>query len=168
MWGWNQYLTDWSEEQKALLCSSWRKSTLNTYKPAWEKWANWAKMKKIDCFNPTGSDLAKFLADLHQQEGLALSTILLHKSVVATFSNPGKQGTLSSHVLVKQVLKSIALAKPKTDKAPIWDPVVLINTLSCKNPNTTSLYETSIYTATLLLLCSRFDIAEDITRILCL
>lgn len=154
MWGWHKHLTDWSEEQRALLRSSWRESTLNTYRPAWKRWLTWSGNNGIDPCNPNGSELARFLADLHQKENLALSTILVHKSVVATFSSPANQDRLSSHSLVKHVLKSIALAKPKPTKPPIWDTDLLKDYLSNQNPETASLYETSQRTATILLLCS--------------
>lgn len=154
MWGWNQHLTGWSDSQKRLLSSSWRESTMRTYKPAWRRWTVWSSKNGIDPFQPSGSQLARFLADLHQVDGLSLSTILVHKSVVSTFCNPNLETKLSSHTLVKQVLKSIALAKPKRIKPPIWDVDVLTNYISKKDPNPKSLYEVSKFTAAILLLCS--------------
>lgn len=154
MWGWDEQLSDWTNEQKQLLCESWRKSTLKTYKPAWRRWMVWAREKGISVRNPTGSNLARYLADLHQKEGLSLSTIQVHKSVVATLSNPDNHEKLSSHSLVKHVLKSIALTKQRPEKPPIWDTDILKEYLCTKNEDTTSLYEASKCTAAILLLCS--------------
>lgn len=154
MWGWMEHLNNWSEEQKALLLSSWRESTLKTYRPAWNRWLNWAKTCKVNVYNPTGSDLARFLSDLHQKEGLSYSTILVHKSVVSTFCNPNEVNKLSTHTLVKQVLKSIGLAKPKNNKAPIWDINTLVKHISDKSYDSPSLFITSQRTAAILLLCS--------------
>lgn len=155
MCGWNRHLTGWTEEQKNLLSGSWRKSTLNTYKPAWNRWVAWAERNNVGVHNPNGSQLARFLADLHQKERLSLSTILLHKSVVSTFSDPNSDQKLSSNNLVKQVLKSIALAKTTSkSKPPVWDIDILAQHLSGKDPDTSSFFEVSQHTAALLLLCS--------------
>lgn len=155
MWGWNRHLGDWTEEQKTLLSSGWRKSTLNTYRPAWNRWKAWADNNNVDTYSPNGSQLARFLADIHQKDGLSLSTILVHKSVISTFCDPNENQKLSSHTLVRQVLKSIALAKPKSKtKLPVWDIDTLSEHLSKKDPNTSSFYEASRHTAALLLLCS--------------
>ena len=154
MRGWHQKMTGWSESQKSLLSSSWRESTLKTYRPAWNRWVSWSERENVDPFHPDGSSVAKFLADLHQKENLSLSTILVHKSVIATFAEPNNKKKLSSDILVKQILKSIALAKPKLAKPPIWDTDILVEFLLAKKPNTTSLFEVSKHTAVLLLLCS--------------
>lgn len=37
MWGWDQSLTDWNDEQITLLSAGWRQSTLNRYRPAWRR-----------------------------------------------------------------------------------------------------------------------------------
>lgn len=154
MWGWNEHLTNWTEEQKQLISSSWRVSTLNTYRPAWNRWLAWTRNTGVDTYNPNGSDLARYVADLHQKDRLSLSTILVHKSVVTTFSNPNSQTNLSSHSLVKHVLKAIALSKPQSRKPPVWDTDIITQYLKNKDPATTSLYETSKRTAAILLLCS--------------
>lgn len=154
MWGWEPTLKDWSEEQRSLLASSWRKSTLNTYRPAWKRWMNWTKNNGVNSLQPTGSQFARFLVDLHQVEGLSLSTILVHKSAVSTFCDPDNQTKISSHTLVRQVLKAISLAHPKLPKPPIWDINTLISYLSQKNPETVNFYEASCQTASILLLCS--------------
>lgn len=154
MWGWSRNLTEWSDEQKNLLKSGWRDSTLKTYKSAWGRWCNWIKDNGVDMNCPTGSDLARYLSDLYQKEGLAYKTILLHKSVVSTMCNTESSGSLSNHSLVKQVLKAISLKKPKLTKPPIWDLKQLTTYLSTVQVNKDSLYEVSRHTAALLLLCS--------------
>ncbi|XP_045540797.1 uncharacterized protein LOC123722583 [Papilio machaon] len=154
MWGWSKQLTGWTKDQKDLLSASWRRSTLKTYKPAWARWLSWARAQKISINNPTASDLARFLADLHQKDGFSLSTIRVHKSVVVTFSNPDNQEKLNSHTLVRHVLKAIALAKQRPQKPPIWDTSIMEQFLNTKDANTSSLYEASKCTAAILLLCS--------------
>ncbi|XP_073952923.1 uncharacterized protein [Choristoneura fumiferana] len=154
MWGWSGNLTDWSPEQKSLLLSSWRPSTLKTYKVAWNRWCRWAHDNDLNISSPTGSSLARFLSDLHQKEGLAYSTILVHKSVVSSLCDADKSEALSSHKLVKQVLKAIALQKPKEPKPPIWDVANLVLFLSSRKFQQDNLYEVARHTAALLLLCS--------------
>lgn len=165
MWGWSEALRTWTEEQKQLLRSSWRPSTLNTYKPAWARWTRWCQTNRVKTSHPSGSDVARYLADLHNIEGLAYNTILVHKSVISTFCNSEQSSRLSSHILVKQVLKSIALKKPKEPKPPIWDISQVSNHLSQRSLDS-NLYDTSRHTAVLLLLCSGRRV-HDLTLLRC-
>lgn len=130
VWGWSEQVESWNPEQLSLLKDSWRLSTLKTYEVAWKRWLSWSKTNNINPHTPSGSDLAKFLADLHLVQGFAYNTILLHKSVVSTLCNVDTSSVLSSHVLVKHILKSIALKKPMLKKSPIWDATKLSSFLS--------------------------------------
>lgn len=130
MWGWSEATKTWNNDQLALLKKSWRKSTLKTYEVAWKRWLKWSQNKNINPVNPTGSQLAQFLSDLYLINRLSYNTIILHKSVVSTLCNADKSSYLSSHVLVKHILKSIALEKPKSPKPPIWNVDDLVSFLS--------------------------------------
>lgn len=154
VWGWSRSLTDWNNSQLNLLHNSWRQSTRRTYKIAWTRWLSWAKKYGIDPLHPTGSIIARFLADLFLIEKLSYNTILLHKSVVCTLCNTEDAGILSSHVLIKHILKSIAISKPISKKPPIWDVDTLASHLSTNTPDENSMFATSRHTATLLLLSS--------------
>lgn len=154
MWGWSHSLNDWNRSQLDLLSSSWRPSTRSTYKAAWHRWLGWCNKEKADPCRPTGSILAKFLADLYLNENLSYNTILLHKSVVSTLCNTEISGVLSAHVLVKHVMKSIALRKPVPHKKTIWDVNVLISYLSSYEFNENNCFATARHTAMLLLLVS--------------
>ncbi|XP_049867094.1 uncharacterized protein LOC126367557 [Pectinophora gossypiella] len=154
MWGWSRNITDWNEAQLNLLQSSWRSSTRRTYKVAWNRWLSWCELHRLDPFKPTGSILAKFLADLFLKDHLSYNTILLHKSVVATLCDTEISGGLSSHVLVKHVLKSISLKKPVQHKTIIWDTDILTSFLSIYSFDENNIFSTSRHAAILLLLCS--------------
>lgn len=154
MWGWTEELNEWSRNQINLLKGSWRPSTLKTYKVAWERWLSWAKRKQVNFKKPSGSQLAQFLADLHLFHGLSYNTILLHKSVVSTLCSADMSSQLSSHVLVKHILKSISIKNPKCSKPPIWDIDVLVKYLSNYSIDINNYYQISRHTAILLLLCS--------------
>jgi hypothetical protein len=154
MWGWSQNLVDWNDSQLQLLKSSWRPSTKKTYKAAWNRWLTWTKKHKLDPLQPTGQDLARFLADLYIIEGLAYNTILLHKSVVCTLCNSDNSGKLNSHVLVRHILKSIALKNPVSQKPLIWNVDKLAIYLENYSVNENNVFATCRHTATLLLLCS--------------
>lgn len=154
MWGWSENLTSWDDSQLELLLSSWRPSTRKTYKIAWDRWLGWTKIHKLNPFSPSGSNLAKFLADLYIKEKLSYNTILLHKSVVATLCNTELSGHLSSHVLVKHVLKSISLKKPAVHKKMVWNIDILVSFLQNYNIDKNNLFQTSRHCAVLLLLCS--------------
>lgn len=154
MWGWTEEISDWNDGQISLLKNSWRQSTLKTYKVAWNRWLLWARSKSVNVKKPSGSQLAQFLADLHLIHGFSYNTVLLHKSVVSTLCNADMSSQLSSHVLVKHILKSISLKNPKPVKPPIWDIDFLVQFLSSYSLDKTNIYQTSRHTAILLLLCS--------------
>ncbi|KOB77201.1 putative reverse transcriptase-7 [Operophtera brumata] len=114
----------------------------------------WATDNEIDAIRPNGSQLARYLVDLHQKEGLALKTILVHKSAISTLCDPNNHAKLSSHTLVKQVLKAIYIANPRQLNPPIWDIYILIAYLNQRDACTSNFYEASGHTAAVLLLCS--------------
>lgn len=153
MWGWSENLTEWTESQLRLLKDSWRPSTKKTYKVAWNRWLKWTKGHKLNPLQPTGSILSRFLADLYIVDGLAYSTILLHKSVVSTLCNCDND-KLGSHVLVRHILKAIALKKPVPRKSTVWNIDKLTLFLSSYSVDENSIFATCRHTATLLLLCS--------------
>lgn len=154
VWGWSEAVETWNTEQVSLLKNSWRKSTVNTYEVAWKRWRSWCIINNVSINNPTGSQLARFLSDLYLIHNLSYNTILLHKSVVSTLCNVESSSHLSSHVLVKHILKSIALKNPKTSKPPIWDVSKLTTYLTTYTIDHNNLFQISRHTAMLLLLCS--------------
>lgn len=154
MWGWSSNLIGWDDSQKELLLSAWRPSTRKTYKVAWNRWLLWCKKHSTDPFVPTGSILAMFLTDLFLKEKLSYNTILLHKAVVSTVCNTEVSGQLSSHVLVKHVLKSIALKNPVSHKTAVWNVDTLITFLKNYRVDLNNSFQVSRHTAMLLLLCS--------------
>lgn len=154
MWGWTEATKEWNSDQLSLLKNSWRTSTLKTYEVAWRRWLVWSEKYEVDPKNPTGSQLAQFLSDLHLIHNLSYNTIILHKSVVATLCNADKSSSLSSHVLVKHILKSIALKKSKPSKPPVWNVDKLTAFLRNYTLNDKNLFHVSRHSAVLLLLCS--------------
>ncbi|XP_028165297.1 uncharacterized protein LOC114356369 [Ostrinia furnacalis] len=151
--GWAHLVDSWPENDKTLLESAWRKSTLKTYGTAWEKWRAWSKGKcAVD--DPAPGHLAMFMSYLHNETKLAPSTIAVHKSVVSTFANPVKSEALSGHPLVKQMMKAISVTKPPPRKSTTWDVGILIEYLQHYNIDVESIFQVSRHTAALLLLCS--------------
>jgi hypothetical protein len=154
MWGWQGNLTNWNIEQKRLLESSWRVSTRRTYRSAWNRWLMWTKKHNVDPFSPGGSNLARYLADLYLIENLSYNTIMLHKSAISTICNADDSGQLSSHAIVRHVLKSIALKQPDKPKPSIWNADVLTCFLENYTVEEGNTFAVVRHTATLLLLCS--------------
>lgn len=150
---WADLIKDWSGDEKSLLLSSWRKSTLNTYIPAWNKWKNWCMVHSIDFKIAEPSAVARYLAYLHNNEGLAYRTILVHKSAISTFTKTSEQ-EVSSNFLVKQILRAISVSKVKKPKPPIWNPRQVLEHLSANSPDQSNLYQVSRRAAILLLLAS--------------
>lgn len=150
---WADLITDWTPEEKSLLLASWRKSTLNTYATAWNKWKRWCISNSVDFKHPDPSIVAKYLAYLHNKEGLAYRTILVHKSAISTFTKTSEQD-ISSNFLVRQILRAISLTKVKKPKPPIWNPRDVLEYLCANSPDENNLYQVSRRSAILLLLAS--------------
>lgn len=152
--GWDTMTSDWSPQEKDLLLSCWRPSTLKTYTPIWGKWSLWCRQNNVNFRIPNPTDVAKYLAYLYLNQKLAYRTILVHKSVIASICETASNIRISSSHIVKHILKAISIAKPLPPKVPTWDPRELITYLKENTPDTSSLYEVSKRTATILLLCS--------------
>lgn len=155
MWGWSKSLVGWNDQQLNLLKSSWRSSTLKTYKVAWARWSKWSQKHKVNALDPSASQVAQFLSDLYLVENLSYNTILLHKSVVSTLTDPKISNKLSSDPIIQHVLKAISLKRPTPHKLPVWniDTVVEYLRNPKDDPNITNFIASS-RTAMLLLLCS--------------
>ena len=151
-WGWADQVAQWTCEEKELLKSSWRESTLNTYKAPIKRWIAWCKTYHIDQRAPEGKDVARFLAKLFLKDKLAYNTILLHKSAISTYCATSNK-SISNNFFVHQVLKAISLNKPQSKKSPIWDTKSLFDWLE-KSHGTNTLFDISRRTALILLLAS--------------
>lgn len=155
--GWDELLHDWSPSQRSLVESSWRPSTLRTYKQCWLRWSSWCRSSNVNLKDPGPGGIAKYLVYLHKTLHLSYRTILVHKSVVTNFCRPQDTAILSSHTLVRQVLKGIAnetCAKTKVNKPPIWNPQLVIDWLVHNDPISDNLFDISRRCAILLLLAS--------------
>lgn len=100
-------------------------ASLKTYSAPWREWLAWCRKENLIANDPQASDVARYLGYLHTSKQLAPSTIKLHKSVISTMANPLKREQVSSHPLVRHILKAIDLSRPVPNKKIIWD----VNTL---------------------------------------
>lgn len=164
--GWSSMLDAWNQSQIGVLDRSWRNSSMSSYKPAWKRWVKWSRENEVNMYQPQPQDVARFLTDLHLKYNLAYSTICVHKSVVSTFCRPILGNPLSSHIIIRQTLKGIALQQPPKRKPPIWDVKVLTAYLTSHAPHSFSLFEVSRRVAIILLLCSGRRV-HDLTLLRC-
>lgn len=153
-WGWSDIIKDWSEREVSLLTSGWRSSTLTAYKLAWKRWCTCCIQNGIDFKKPSGTQLAKFLANLKLKEDLSPSSVALHKSAISTLANPEMEHRLSEHKLVKQVMKGIVNTSNRKAQAQIWDPRQVFTWLRINVPDPLTLFEVSRRCAIILLLAS--------------
>lgn len=151
--GWATQLSEWRKEDIELLRSSWRSSTLKSYKAAWCRWKKWAQENELNANNPSPDILARFLCYLSSCCKLAPNTIALHKSVVTTFANPGSSETIGSSPIVRRVMKAIQLKRPLS-RQPIWDISAIIEWIFSNPPKEDSIFEVSRYVALILVLAS--------------
>ncbi|VEN53435.1 unnamed protein product [Callosobruchus maculatus] len=106
---WLDEMPGWLIEEKNLLQSAWRKSTMKTYISPWKRWVEWARQKSVGINNPMPQQLAQYLSHLHTVVKLCHSTICVHKS-------PSRGSELSSHPVVQQMLKAISLQQPDRER----------------------------------------------------
>lgn len=152
--GWASHISGWSIQESSLLTAAWRPSTRSTYRKPWSRWVSWASSNNLDPLSPRPCDLAKFLAHLFHVERLSFKSILLHKSVVSTMSNPDNSHAISSHPIVSRMIKGIsALQPPKTIRA-IWNVSDLRSWMLSNLPASSSYFEVARHLALLLLLLS--------------
>lgn len=152
--GWSNEIAKWSESERTLLQSAWRPSTLKTYQPAWRTWLKWTLENNVSSKTPNPGDLARYLIYLHNVKKLAPKTILVHKSTVATFTKPCNTPALSDHPLVKKTIKAILSKSPPKRCSSIWNVADLVNWISQRNIDDSSLFQISQHVATLLLLAT--------------
>lgn len=69
--GWLSQISNGGIEDRKLLESSWRESTLKTYRAPWKRWIKWALSNKISVNNPSPQNLALYLSYLHREEKMA-------------------------------------------------------------------------------------------------
>lgn len=150
--GWSALVKDWSPEYISLIESSWRKSTLRTYKSAWERWRCWCSLNSIYHLKPTADQVALFLGYLHKKLHLAPKTIKVHKSVICTFSDFSNAAKLRSHPIIARIIKGVELSRPPVIKRCVWDVSILIDWLSENSPQENNLFQLSRHVALLLLL----------------
>lgn len=103
---------------------------------------------------PSAQQVARYLAHLHSDVKFAYKTILVHKSVITTFTNVTANIDLASNFFIKHMLKAISVASPQPLKPPIWDPKLLLQFMCSYNIDENNLYQVLRHTATLLLLAS--------------
>lgn len=152
--GWLGHIKGWSDNDKRILSSAWRPSTRATYQKPWSRWILWAEANLVDPNNPRPNQLALFLSYLFHSEKLGLKSILLHKSVVSTLSNPDNSLSLSSHPIVTKMIKGISASLPPKITRAIWDVSTLIKWVENHPPSISSFFEVSRHLALLLLLTS--------------
>lgn len=154
--GWSAQISEWSTREKELLSAAWRPSTISSYRKPWTRWINWARSIGIDAFSPSPQHLAKFLAHLYYDENLAPASIMLHKSVVTTMSNPDRSTDLASHPIVSKMIKAITSKASATSQEcrTIWNVSDLLDWMSTNPPRTSSFFEVSRHLSLLLLLSS--------------
>lgn len=152
--GWQDILKDWTDQEQKLFMSSWRGSTINTYRPVWRRWKRWCESHSINFKYPNVQQVAQYLAHLHCDIGLAYRTILVHKSVISTFTHITSSIDLSSNFFIKHILKAISVAREKTAKPPIWNPKDLLQHMTAYDFDENNIFQVSRHVATLLLLAS--------------
>lgn len=98
--GWSPLLKSWKAEDRSLLESAWRKSSLKTYYRPWKDWLEWCSRHKFSPMKPRTSVVAGYLSYLFRIRKLSPATIKVHKSVIVSFGDPLNEGNLSSTPMV--------------------------------------------------------------------
>lgn len=152
--GWDVLTDTWTPQEKQLLSSCWRQSTIKTYAPIWSRWVRFCQENCINFRLPEPVNVARYLGYLFLTDGLAYRTILVHKSVIASVCETISDVKITANPIVKHILKAISVARPAPSQLPIWDARILIRFLKSYNINLNSVYQVSRHTAAILLLSS--------------
>lgn len=154
--GWSQLISTLDPEDVSLLQSAWRDSTWRTYESAWKQWISWCRKNRASSSSPQPQELATYLGFLERVRKLAYATILVHKSVIVTLADPMQENHLSSHPIVKAMLKAISVKRfaAVSPKNSIWNIQDLLQWLRSHVPSGDSIYQVSRHVALLLLLAS--------------
>ncbi|KAL4719228.1 hypothetical protein ACJJTC_006922 [Scirpophaga incertulas] len=121
--GWNNLVSNLPGEDVELLTSAWRHSTWKTYTGAWKGWVKWCKEKDFIPNDPSPHQVASYLSYLFRIKKLAYNTILVRKSVIATFTNPESVRNVGAHPIVRAMLKaiSIKLSEKSSPRSQVWN-----------------------------------------------
>lgn len=152
--GWSHITYSWDIDDIKLLESSWRKSSWKTYSAPWKAWVKRCNRRNLDPKKPDPADVAQYLSNLHRTKHLAPGTIKLHKSVIATLADPMRREEISSHPLVRHIIRAIENSHPAPVKKSIWDVEQLVLCMENSVINEESLFEVSRHVALILLLAS--------------
>lgn len=139
-----------------LLQAAWRDSTWRTYSSAWKPWVEWCRQNGANPSHPRPQQLVSYLGILSRIKKLAYPTILVHKSVIVSLSDPVQERSLSSHPLVTKMLKAIAIKRSinKVQRTSIWNIEDMLEWLRANIPSRHSIFQISRHVALLLLLAS--------------
>lgn len=158
--GWSELVVGLSSKEVDLLSAAWRGSTGKTYSSIWKGWSASCKENKVIPKNPPALQLSSFLSHLFFQKKLAFASILTQKSAIVSMAKPEKRESLSSHPLVKSILKAIGVKKAETlggrtvGKTKIGNIEILLNWLRQNQPDESSIFQVSRHVAALLVLAS--------------
>lgn len=152
--GWSRITSGWRKEDLTLLMSSWRRSSLKTYQAPWRSWTEFCYSHDIVPSKPKVEQVVQYLAFLHRVRKLSPATIKLHKAVIATMSDPLQSEFISSHPLVKRILKGIDLTDPPKNKKVIWDVSQLVEWMRTVPIDENSIFQVARHLALILLLTS--------------
>jgi hypothetical protein len=154
--GWGRLTAELQSDDIALLRSAWRDSTWKTYSSSWKQWISWCKRYGARPDVPRPQEVAAYLSFLFRIKKLAYATILVHKSVIVTLSDPERGKSLSSHPLIATMLKAINLQRQASVvvKPQIWNILDLLHWLRSHPPDKHSIFQVSRYVALLLLVAS--------------
>lgn len=87
--GWKElYIIIIGQKRKEITIVELEKIRFSTYLPAWNRWRKWRVVNSIDYNDyPRPEQVVRYLACLHNENGLVYCTILVSKSVIAIFTN---------------------------------------------------------------------------------
>ena len=123
-----------SDEVSRLAAAPRRPSTNCMYDDRWRRFTRWAAGQGFDPLDPTAAQIASFLYDLFDTQGLSPQTIKGYRTCIGSVLNRTGRAKVVLHRTISDMIASMELQRPRT--TPVlsqWDLGVVLEALS-KSP----------------------------------
>ena len=112
------------------MSKSQKQSSLNVYEGKWKLFCNWCKERSSDPLQATAPVVADFLIYLHENKGLALSTIEGYRTAISHTLKATKEIDLGKDANLSSLLANFAREKVKVKSSmPPWDLSLVLRKL---------------------------------------
>ena len=123
-----------SDKVSRLAAAPKRPSTNRMYDDRWRRFTRWAAGQGFDPLDPTAAQIASFLFDLFDTDGLSPQTIKGYRTCIGSVLNRTGRAKVVLHRTISDMIASVELQRPRITPVLLqWDLGVVLEALS-KSP----------------------------------